>query len=72
MDDGQGRMRPMQSLDEVEALRKRYPNHGSVFSVGDVIRIKESLFRVSKIINNGLKLELLPNAPGETGAWNRY
>ena len=60
MDNGEGRMSFLESFPELEKLVEKYPNHGSVFSVGEIIRIKESTFRVSKIINNGLKLELLP------------
>jgi len=60
MDNGLGTMLPYKTDTERAALGKQYPNHGSVFKVGEIIKIKRSQFRVSKIIRNGLKLELLP------------
>ena len=41
-------------------LQELYPNHGGTFSEGEELEIKGSRFRISKIIHNGLKLELLP------------
>jgi hypothetical protein len=41
-------------------LFKLYPNHGGIFSEGEELEIKGSRFRISKIIHNGMKLELLP------------
>jgi hypothetical protein len=38
----------------------KHPKHGGVFRVGEIIEIKGSRFEVSKIINDGLKLKLLP------------
>jgi hypothetical protein len=41
-------------------LHVKYPNHGGTFSEGEELEIKGSRFRIARIINNGLKLELLP------------
>ena len=59
MDDGQGRF---VQYDTVEDLITDNPNveFKHVFNVGEVVQVKGSLFTVSKIINNGLKLKLLP------------
>ena len=55
--DGKDLSEVEKNLDE---LIEAHPNHGGVFSEGEVIELKGSRFRVSKIIRNGLKLALLP------------
>lgn len=60
MDNGEGRMSFLESFPELEELVEKYPNHGSVFHIGETVKIKESSFMVGEILPNGLKLELLP------------
>jgi hypothetical protein len=51
----------MEKLQEAyDDLIKRYPKMGGIFQVGEEVEFKGSKFRISKIIQNGLKLELLP------------
>jgi hypothetical protein len=64
MDTGRGYF---EHFKDEEELRKKmhemwnkHPKHGGVFRVGEIIEIKGSRFEVSKIINDGLKLKLLP------------
>jgi len=60
MDTGKGYFEPFDTLEEFKNLKTEY-GIGSVFKVGEEVEIKDSRFRISKIIRNGLKLELLPN-----------
>ena len=62
MDTGKGRFEVLNTLDndELERLKKLYPEHGGVFQEGEIVEIKGSRFKISKIIRNGLKLRLLP------------
>jgi len=43
---------------QLSIFRKKYGNR-SVFSEGEIVRIKSSTFRITKIIEKGLKLRLL-------------
>ncbi len=47
------------SLLELEALREEYPKSKGVFTVGEKIEIKGSLFSVKDISPFGIKLKLL-------------
>lgn len=64
MDTGKGYFEQFGSMEELKKNMHRmfneYPNHGGVFQEGEILTIKGSKFRVSKILNKGLKLELLP------------
>lgn len=65
MDDGEGRMRRAESrekLEKLEKLKKRFPKRGGTFYEGQRIQIGDSLFEVSKIIRDGLKLRLIKNS----------
>lgn len=61
MDTGEGRFEQLESLDEkyVEAIRKKYPKAKGIFSVGEEVEIKGSLFRIKEITPFGIKLKLL-------------
>lgn len=60
MDTGNGYFEMLANKkEELERLQEKYPNHGGVFREGETLEIKGSLFEVSKIIRNGLKLRLL-------------
>ena len=64
MDTGEGRFENFDSMEKLQEayddLIKRYPKMGGIFQVGEEVEFKGSKFRISKIIQNGLKLELLP------------
>lgn len=64
MDSGRGYFEEFKDMKELKknmhSLWNKHPNHGGVFEEGEELVIKGSRFRVSKIIRNGLKLELLP------------
>jgi len=63
MDTGNGRFvkvdKPSGEM-YMNDLRGKFPNHGGTFQEGEEVEIKGSMFRISKIIRNGLKLELIP------------
>lgn len=59
MDTGEEKFTIYQTKDEVSGLREMYPKARAVFQEGEKIEIKGSLFVVSEIIQNGLKLILL-------------
>lgn len=60
MDTGEGRFEMFEKLEELEGLRKQYPKFGGTFQEGEIVELKGSKFEVSKIIQGGLKLRLLP------------
>lgn len=64
MDTGKGYFERFESMDDLKKnmheLWNKHPNHGGVFSEGEILIIKGSRFKISKIIQNGLKLKLLP------------
>ena len=62
MDTGNGRFEELPSLDAVEEMRKKYPKSKGVFTVGEDIEIKGSLFKVKDISPFGIKLKLLKQA----------
>lgn len=62
MDDGQGRMRRYEDDAQKKDLQKQFPDFGSSFSVGELIKLKESVFEISRIIRDGLKLKLIPKS----------
>jgi len=70
MDAGQGKFNIFENAEE---LKKAYKDRGiekadtlesfvkkELFQEGEVVEIKGSRFEISKIIQNGLKLRLLP------------
>jgi len=59
MDDGQGRMRLSDSLDELEKIKTEFPKHGGIFSVGEEVNLRGSQFKVKSIKPRGLTLKLL-------------
>lgn len=67
MDTGEGRFvmlndehLRMLRKDDNKLLKKMYPKFGGVFQEGEIVELKGSKFEVSKIIQDGLKLRLLP------------
>jgi len=65
MDTGEGRFELFDNEENKKKLFDIYGKDRSVFEEGEEIIIKNSRFRISKIIRNGLKLELLPDEPIE-------
>lgn len=59
MDTGEGRFEKFQALDELDGLRKKFPKSKGVFTVGEEIEIRGSLFKVKDISPFGIKLKLL-------------
>jgi uncharacterized Zn finger protein len=66
MDAGNGRFEQIMA-DSDEELKKKareleglFPNHGGWFSVGEVIEIRGSRFRVKAVKSDELRLKLLP------------
>lgn len=66
MDTGEGRFKGFTASGEKEfkermsELQKLYPGHGGIFKVGEEVELKGSRFKISKILQGGLKLKLLP------------
>jgi len=61
MDTGEGRFERFNKREDLQELRQKYPNSKGVFTVGEEIEIKGSLFRVKDISPFGIKLKLLKN-----------
>lgn len=61
MDNGEGRMTPLNSIDPdyVDTMRKMYPKSRGIFTVGEEIEIRGSRFKVKDISPFGIKLKLL-------------
>ena len=64
MDTGKGYFEMFKDEKELKSrmheMWNMHPNHGGVFREGEILEIKGSRFKISKIIQNGLKLKLLP------------
>ena len=67
MDTGNGNFEAFKDYEDLknrlDDVQKLYPGHGGIFSEGEEVELKGSRFCISKIISNGLKLELLPKKP---------
>ena len=59
MDTGEGRFKKFSNIEDVPELRKTYPKSKGIFTVGEKIEIKGSLFQVKDISPFGIKLKLL-------------
>ena len=65
MDDRHGNFRP---LSDKEAMQEEGgPNIGRIFRVGEVVKIKDSTFRVKSIKPQELRLKLLPDPESAKG-----
>ncbi len=65
MDTGEGKFEILLAqVNELEARKKemeeKYPNHGGWFTVGEIIEIRGSKFRVKSVKPTELRLKLLP------------
>ena len=61
MDTDEGRFAMLKTLEEEKALQEKYPKHGGTFSIGEVVELKGSKFRVASIKPNTIRLKLLKN-----------
>lgn len=59
MDSGDGRFVEVDDTDKIDELRKKYQNSKGIFTVGEKIEIKGSLFQVKKISPFYINLKLL-------------
>jgi len=62
MDSGQGRFEHLNTIDneELRKLQNKYPDHGGLFTVGEILEIKGSKFKVKTIGKKEMHLRLLP------------
>ena len=59
MDTGNGEFEQYISLQKAEEAAKELDNHGGIFSVGEKVILKGSLFRIKSIKPSELRLKLL-------------
>ena len=59
MDAGKGHLRMIDS-DERDDLMNRQPTRTDIFSVGEVVALKGSRFRITKITPKKITLRVLP------------
>ena len=60
MDTGEGRFEQLENLEkDFQRLKEEYPNHGGLFSVGEEVELKGSVFRIKSIKPTELRLKLL-------------
>jgi len=58
MDTGEGRFIHKDTLKELEEIKPFFKKAGGIFSVGEKIELKDSIFRVRKITKKDLILRL--------------
>ena len=59
MDTGDRHFEYLKDLKDLQEAQEKFPNHGGVFTVGEELELKGSLFRVKSIKPNRLILKLL-------------
>jgi len=65
MDTGTGHFEILNGFDEESAAQrlrdmfKKYPEHGGVFTIGEIVELKGSRFKVRSIGRKGIRLKLL-------------
>ena len=59
MDTGNGYFEMGNDLQELEEMAKRITNSGGIFTVGEKVELRGSLFRIKSIKPNELRLKLL-------------
>ena len=67
MDNGEGRFKMLEDLDikTLKNARLEFPNHGGIFTVGEIVILKGSRFRVKSIKPTELRLKLMPKVEGK-------
>lgn len=64
MDTGEGRMEMIHDDRFIDDMRKKYPKSKGIFTIGEIIEINGSRFKVYDISPFGIKLRVL-KAHGE-------
>ncbi len=59
MDTGEGKFEELQSLADVSKIYRKYPKAKGIFTVGEKLEIRGSMFKVKQISPFGIKLKLL-------------
>lgn len=59
MDTGEGRLEAFNTDEELRALKALHADHRGVFSIGEELEIKGSLFKIKKISPFGIVLKVL-------------
>ena len=59
MDTGEGRFEIRDLEKDLDDLKKEFPRHGGIFTVGDEVELRGSLFRIKSIKPTELRLKLL-------------
>ena len=62
MDTGQGKFKPVVDEAQKAVLERKFPDHGSIFQVGEMVRLKDSVFRIKSIKPTELRLKLVKRA----------
>ena len=60
MDTGEGKLVEAKTQMEAVALEKQYPNRGGWFTVGELLTIRGSKFRIKSVKPTEIRLKLLP------------
>jgi len=61
MDTGLGNFVPFDDMEMAKQLKEKYPQHGGIFSIGEILEIKGSRFKVQSIKGTTMRLQLLKN-----------
>ena len=59
MDSGEGKFVKIEEDKSAKELKEQFPNYGGIFSIGERIEIKGSLFKIVKITPKKLILRLI-------------
>ena len=59
MDTGKGRFEEF-SIEDLNEMQEKHPDHGGWFRVGEEVELKGSRFRVKAVKPTELRLKLLP------------
>lgn len=59
MDTGEGKFVKIDEKEPTKEQKEQFPSYGGVFSIGEQVIIKKSLFKVVKITRKKLTLRLL-------------
>ena len=60
MDTGQGNFIMAEKEEEFEAFKEKYPEHGGMFTKGQILHINGSRFKIISLGKRFMKLELRP------------
>lgn len=60
LDMGDGNFEYEGDEKDLEMLKRKKPDHGGRFMDGDIVEMRGSRFKITKMLANGMKLKLLP------------